>query len=537
MEEPVSQRQRWLLALLATSTLTISYVDRQTLAVLAPTVTRALSISDANYGWLISAFSMAYLLGAQIGGWVIDRVGARRGLVGAFLIWTAIAGLHAVAPGFAVLFGLRIALGLAESPSFPGAAQTVYRSLEGPDRARGLGFLFTGSSVGAMIALPLASYLEVHFGWRVAFLTTALAGMVWLPVWVWATFRARPRAMLDRPPTPNAQSTSIAVVLRHPAVLRGLALILASAPAISFTLLWGAKFFAREYHLDQLSLGKMLWIPALVFDLGAVGFGDLAARYRARHSDGRPPRVVIAAAAALCTLIALLPLLENPWVAVGVCAVSMAGGGGLYTVLTGDMLARIPARGVAVAGGICAATQSLAYVIANPIVGRVVQATGSYHAVLVALGLWVIPGAAISVVGRAPSAGRVVKRRRLRPRVGPTRAHEPKHLFPAILCSEQHLDHLANGSLASCGPGDQGGTQPSPQARRPRDTRRARQPRWAEVIGLIAHVAELARVEPGDPAGLLEASPLVFLTLQDELQAELPGPGLHGVAAPGGEDA
>ena len=111
-------------------------VDRQTLAVLAPTVTQALGISEQNYGWLASAFSIAYLVGAPLAGRMIDAVGARRGLLGAVVVWSIVAALHALAPGFAVLFALRIALGLAEAPSFPGAAQTVHRAL--PRRARSL---------------------------------------------------------------------------------------------------------------------------------------------------------------------------------------------------------------------------------------------------------------------------------------------------------------------------------------------------------------------------------------------------------------
>ena len=60
----LSRRGAWALALVATFTMAVSYVDRQTLAVLAPTVTESLGISEQGYGWLVSAFSLAYLVGA-----------------------------------------------------------------------------------------------------------------------------------------------------------------------------------------------------------------------------------------------------------------------------------------------------------------------------------------------------------------------------------------------------------------------------------------------------------------------------------------
>src|SRR5690349_7571527 len=124
----------------------VSYFDRSVLGVLAPTVKRELDISATAYGWLGAAFSIAYLLVSPLAGRWIDRVGARRGLVGSVLLWTGVAALHALVPGFWVLFALRIALGVAETPTFPGAAQIIQRILPPASRARGFGLLFTGSS-------------------------------------------------------------------------------------------------------------------------------------------------------------------------------------------------------------------------------------------------------------------------------------------------------------------------------------------------------------------------------------------------------
>src|SRR5947209_15633294 len=68
----------WALALTATFTMSVSYVDRQTLAALAPTVTRELHVDETHYGWLLSAFSIAYLVGAPLAGRLVDFAGARQ---------------------------------------------------------------------------------------------------------------------------------------------------------------------------------------------------------------------------------------------------------------------------------------------------------------------------------------------------------------------------------------------------------------------------------------------------------------------------
>src|SRR5262249_1898877 len=147
----------WALALTATATMAVSYVDRQTLAVLAPTVTRELGISETGYADLLSAFAIAYLLGAPLPGWLLDAIGARKGLLAAGVAWSGVAALPALVPSYGVLFALRIALGLTEAPSFPGAAQTVQRALPARKRSTGFGILFTGSSFGAMLAPPIAT--------------------------------------------------------------------------------------------------------------------------------------------------------------------------------------------------------------------------------------------------------------------------------------------------------------------------------------------------------------------------------------------
>lgn len=404
----ISNRQRWALALAATFTMTISYVDRQTLAVLAPRVTADLGIGERGFGFLLSAFSVAYLIGAPLSGAWIDRVGPRRGLLVAVLAWTAVAGLHCLAPGFGALLAMRVALGFAESPSFPGAARTVQRALLPSQRARGLGVLFTGSSFGAMIAPPLATALMAAYSWRAAFVGVALAGLVWVPVWLTVAWSPSGRALLDAPPAPDAAKPTVGderPLYKHPAMLRAVVLIVASAPAISFVLLWSSKFLVRTYHLAPVAVGRYLWIPPLVYDLGSVAFGDLSSRRALRRRfDGSPDRGLVAVAAVMCACVALLSLAPTPAAAMAVASVAMAGGAGLYALLTSDLFARVPEGSISAAGGLCATAQSIAYVIANPLVGASAASSGSYARAAVTLGLWVLPGAAVWLLWKPPPA-------------------------------------------------------------------------------------------------------------------------------------
>jgi ACS family hexuronate transporter-like MFS transporter len=382
----LSRRAAWAVAIVATLTMSVSYIDRTSLAVLGLAVSNALHISNTEFGWLGSAFALAYLFATPLGGWWIDRFGARRGLVLSLLVWTTVAGLHALTPTFGALVALRVALGMAEGPSFPGAAQTVQRVLPPGDRARGFGVLFSGSSIGGMIVPPLASAMFVLAGWRFAFLGTAIAGLAWVPLWIFVTRNAAVRARLDAPPdvvTVERPSFWWLATNRH--MWRGWLAVLASAPIMNFGLTWGSKYLGKAFDVTQGEVGHYLWLPPLLFDLGAIAFGDLASRLRR-------PRALFAVAMVMALALGGVVYAQSPWQAVVLIGVAMAGGGGLYTLLTSELLSRMPANAISFAGGMVAAAQSVVQIVANPLIGHSIDVTDSYSAAIITITAFIVPG-------------------------------------------------------------------------------------------------------------------------------------------------
>jgi len=119
--------------------------------------------------------------------------------------------------------------------------------------------------------------------------------------------------------------------------------------------------------------------------LGAIVFGDLFARTR------RPRMLaVIAMLMAMCS--ALVPFTDTPWTSIAVGSIMIAGGGALYTVVTADVMTRVPPDSVSVVGGLIAAGQSLAIIIVSPIVGSLVETYQSYDVVLWGIAVWIVPG-------------------------------------------------------------------------------------------------------------------------------------------------
>jgi ACS family hexuronate transporter-like MFS transporter len=380
----------------------ISYVDRQTLAVIAPSVTKALGISDEAYGWLGSGFAVAYLLAGPLAGSLVDRVGARRGLPGAILIWTAVAAGHAVAPGFAALFALRLLLGVAESPSYPAGAQIVQRVLPPSDRARGMSTLFVGMSLGGMLAPPIAIALATRFSWRAAFVGTAAVAAAWVPLWAALVRQPAVRAALDARPASRADAGRLEAAL-HPAMRRGLVGLLAVVPASAFMMTWEAKFYVREAHMTQASLTPYLMTSAVLYDAGALLFGDLASRRARARADASPHRLLFALGSLVaCAGMVVLSGAHAPAVALAGMSLGAIGRGAIVTLANSDTLARMPQRTVAAAAGVIASVQSLGAVVINPLIGAVVQRHG-YGGVALALSAWTVPLAVAWLAWPAPA--------------------------------------------------------------------------------------------------------------------------------------
>lgn len=379
----------WGLAVMVTAMMAISYMDRQVLSVLAPKVIEALGLSNTEYGVLGSAFALAYLVGAPIAGLLLDRLGARRGLAVALLVWSAVSASHAMMAGFWSLLALRVALGLAEAPSFPGAVQSIHRAMPlGSTRVRAVGMLFSGSSFGAIVAPILANAFDRSFGFRFAFLGSAVVGLLWLPAWL-AVSGGRARAVFEAPQARAAVPPTMREVWSHGAVRRAFIAAFTVGPVLGFPLLWLPKFLSDTYGLSLQKAAPFLIFPPLCFDLGAILFGQLVARAPQRTY------ALFSLSAALAALMGALPFVNGPVPVLVLCSASLTGVGGVLVINTGKMMAGVPGRVVSTAGGTAAAAQSLSLIVAHPLIGQSIDRTHSYVPALLSIGALSLIGAGV----------------------------------------------------------------------------------------------------------------------------------------------
>jgi len=178
------ERRRWLMPALLFFVSTISYLDRQTLSVLAGTLRLELGLTPSQYGTVVTSFLVAYGLGFCFSGRLIDRFGVKPTFAWALALWSSAAMLHSLASGERSLIFFRFLLGLGESFATPTAAKVLAAWI--PRRERGMctAVFSTGNFVGAMVAPPLVAWLTLSTRWQFSFLVTGGLGFVLLAVWL-----------------------------------------------------------------------------------------------------------------------------------------------------------------------------------------------------------------------------------------------------------------------------------------------------------------------------------------------------------------
>src|SRR6266849_3068820 len=159
-------------------------MDRQVLSILAPTLQRELSWSESQYAAVVYSFTLVYAFGFLIAGWWLDRVGVRRGLATAVVVWSLAAIGHALARTTAAFAAARALLGLGESANFPGAIKSVGQWFPREERALATGIFNAGTNTGAILTPLIVPFIALNWGWRWAFVVTGCLGFLWLLLWL-----------------------------------------------------------------------------------------------------------------------------------------------------------------------------------------------------------------------------------------------------------------------------------------------------------------------------------------------------------------
>ncbi|MDB5246961.1 MAG: major facilitator superfamily protein [Segetibacter sp.] len=161
----------------------INYLDRSNLSVAASALSKDLQLSTVEMGLIFSAFGWTYALLQIPGGLIADRFGPRVLYAFCLITWSLTTIFQGFARGFVSLFGLRLATGAFEAPSYPINNRIVTSWFPDHERASAIAMYVCGQFIGLAFFTPVLVTIQFYFGWKGLFVTTGMLGLVWGLVW------------------------------------------------------------------------------------------------------------------------------------------------------------------------------------------------------------------------------------------------------------------------------------------------------------------------------------------------------------------
>ncbi len=276
-------------------------------------------LGAAGYGDVILAFSIAYAAGAPLAGWLIDRIGLRRGASLAVGFWSLAGMATGWVNSVGALVACRAALGLGEAGGVPSTGKASALYLPPRERAMGSAVFQIGLTVGAILAPLAAQGIARAWGWRMAFVMLGAAGLLWIPLWL-AVERRVPAA-----PSRPRQAGGAAALLRESRYWALLAANVLLMAVYSLWVNWTTVFLVREHGLAQAEANyRFAWIPPIFATLGGLAGGWLTMRWSAGKADVTPARMrTILLASVLLLGGAAVPWMPGPGWAIAIICLSL----------------------------------------------------------------------------------------------------------------------------------------------------------------------------------------------------------------------
>jgi MFS family permease len=278
-----AQRGSWRLAAIIGVLFLLAFMNlflRSSLGVMAPELSREMSLSPTALSTVASAFFIAYAVMQLPTGMLLDRFGARLTVAGMLTFTTAGAAAFAAADSVGLLSLGRVLMGIGCAGIFTGAFYVLARWLAQERVVTLMGTLNTFAASGTLTATtPLAALIAL-IGWRECYWIFTLA-IVGLLAMVIAIVRDAPGG--SAPAASHGESIGSVVrgvgeALRQRGMIR---LLLAGFPisaSTTITGVWGAPYLQQVHGLDVIASGNILLVMALCAMAGHTAL-SLIARY------------------------------------------------------------------------------------------------------------------------------------------------------------------------------------------------------------------------------------------------------------------
>jgi ACS family glucarate transporter-like MFS transporter len=365
-------------------------------------------------GYVFSAFAWSYVACQLPGGWLLDRFGSKITYFFSIFFWSLLTvlmgtvGFFTGATAVALLFGLRLAIGAAESPSFPGNSRIT--SAWFPTAERGIASAIFNSAqyFATVLFAPLMGWLVHTFGWQSVFYVMGGLGIVLSFVWLKVIYgpKTHPRinaaelayidtggALVDLEGTTDKiepkKVNSVAIIkeLLSNRMLLGIYIAQYCITTLTyFFLTWFPVYLVQERHMTILKAGFIAALPAIAGFLGGILGGIISDQMIKRgYSLSAARKTPIVAGMVLAMSMILCNYVSADWLVVAIMALAFFGKGvgALGWAVVSDTS---PKEAGGLSGAVFNTFGNVAGITTPIVIGYILQATGSFAGALIYIG-------------------------------------------------------------------------------------------------------------------------------------------------------
>lgn len=390
--------KEWRVLLLLVISGFLNYVDRANLSVGATNIQSELHLTNYDLGLLLSAFFWTYATFQLfvIAGWLVDRFNVCWVLAVGFFIWSGATAITGIATSFAVLFSLRLLLGMGESIAYPAYSRILANNF--PEHHRGFAnaLIDAGTKGGPALGTLLGGLLMARYGWRAFFVALGVASLIWLLPWFYLMPRGKGVSAREN----EGEIPRVGDVLRQRAAWFTAIGLFCSNYFWYFLITWLPPYLEKERHFAKSKMAIVGSLAFLGISLSSVASGWASDRLIARGGSPTRVRKMFAATGLLLSTI-ILPVCVVHDEATSIALLMAAClSFGLYTSNVFAITQTL--AGPRAAGkwtGFQNGFANLAGVVAPWLTGKVVQDTGQFYVAFLVAAVIVVASAACFVLG------------------------------------------------------------------------------------------------------------------------------------------
>jgi MFS family permease len=281
----------------------VNYIDRYILPGVQEQIKGEFHLTDEHIGTLTFWFMIAYMVTSPITGWLGDRFPRKPMIVIAALFWSGINFFTASVNSYDSLNLRHAALGIGEA-SFGIFAPALLSDFYPPEqRNRVLTIFNVAIPVGAALGYLVGGVVGEHYGWRHAFIVSAVPGAIIALLILF--FMKEPKRGASQDEKAKVEKGTVLTLIKNKAYLAsilGYAAVTFSLGGISW---WMPSFLQRVDGRSQSSAAYLMGAVTVVTGLlGTIVGGVIAQRWSKKTSKAL--YLVPAISAALAVPPALL---------------------------------------------------------------------------------------------------------------------------------------------------------------------------------------------------------------------------------------